>query len=840
MSELTPQWRLPPPPPPAAFIQTVTEILGGKPCARTAALLWQRGICTSVAIAAFIHPAQYPATSPAAFGEAMQQAVERLQLAQQRQEKILIWGDFDTDGLTATAVLWEGLGRLFPQGKQLGYYIPHRFTESHGLSYSGLDRAKAEGYDLIVTCDTGCSQIPELLYAQSLGLQVIVTDHHTLPPSPPPAEAVINPRQLPDGHPLAHLSGVAVAYKLLEALYPAVGLELTDLEPLLDLVAIGLIADLVQLTGECRYLAQLGLQRLSQLKPPSRRQPATSATQRPGLTALLENCKRTGDRPTDISFGLAPRINAVSRIHGDARFVIDLLTSSDPQHCKKLADEAELANTRRKGLQQQVLQDVKAQLRDLDLSSQPMIVLYEAQWPIGILGLVAGQIAQEYSRPTLLLTAASGETETEMDADVAMAVAPSAADALDQQIARGSARSIPGVDLYQLVASQEHLLLGHGGHPLALGMSLAVANIPLLREALNRQLKTQATALPPPVLQGDLTVTVADLCLDGGQSLFRELKPLEPFGMGNPVPRLFVTNCWFQQQRQTWNITDLRHQKTQYIHTDFELWDDTCSQGFPGIWWGHGKAELPAERCDVLVELDFQPKPTSSYKLRLIAVRAHARQDTAASGGTGTLLDWRGGQTGQGGNSPTFSTGEDLQVPITSASTSRSEAVALPPDPRPNPAVLKHCPTHWNDFLTWHHQVRDSDLPLAIAFTPPPPRSPREVWTTLLGLAKYLSRTQETVSRDRLEKILEVCDRTLDVGLESLELLGYQVTNLVNHPERAQLQIRAGDIDTANLAAAASLFMQAVQEEAFRRQYFAHVPVTVLEQALTFNSQVLN
>ncbi|UWU49373.1 single-stranded-DNA-specific exonuclease RecJ [Limnospira platensis C1] len=226
-------------------------------------LLLSRGISTPEKLTRFLEIDSYQPASPAEFGAEMQQAIARLTLAYQRcishnnPEKIVIWGDFDPDGITATAVLWEGLRQFF--GSSVSYTIPNRLTDSHGLNQRGIETLAAQGCSLIITCDTGSTNLAELQLAQNLGIDVIITDHHTLPPTRPPVVAIINPRNLPSDHPLYHLSGVAIAYKLVEALYMALpGVSQQPLENLLDLVAIGLIADLVEITGDCRYLAKRG------------------------------------------------------------------------------------------------------------------------------------------------------------------------------------------------------------------------------------------------------------------------------------------------------------------------------------------------------------------------------------------------------------------------------------------------------------------------------------------------------------------------------------------------------------------------------------------------------
>ncbi|MEO0769274.1 MAG: DHH family phosphoesterase, partial [Cyanobacteria bacterium J06649_4] len=320
----------------------VADVTGLVNPAFGARLLWMRGVRSRSELIEFLKPEEYVAASPFAFGEEMAWAVERLMEARDRTQKVAIWGDFDADGITSTSVLWDGLRQFFTGENQLSYFIPNRLTSSHGLSMLGIAQMAAEGVQLIVTCDTGSTNPEEIEYAGSLGIDVIVTDHHTLPEERPGVVAIVNPRALPQTHAMANLSGVGVAYKLVEALYEKMPeVPTRPLYELLDLVAIGLIADLVELTGDCRYLAQVGIAQLQ-------KQLQMDRPVRPGVARLLSLCRRAGDRPTDISFGLGPRINAVSRIYGDASFCVELLTSTNVERCRVLAEKAELANARRK------------------------------------------------------------------------------------------------------------------------------------------------------------------------------------------------------------------------------------------------------------------------------------------------------------------------------------------------------------------------------------------------------------------------------------------------------------------------------------------------------------
>jgi single-stranded-DNA-specific exonuclease len=760
------------------FIQEYTLESQGRYLAQ---LLWQRGIRDRCLLLGFLDANAYQPVNPFAFGQEMKWAVKRLQKAGKKRDKITIWGDFDADGITATSVLWEGLGKFFPQHLQLNYYIPHRFRESHGLNCSGIEQLAQEGTKLIVTCDTGSSNLKEIQLANQLGIDLIITDHHTLPEDRPPVVSIINPRYFSETHPLYHLAGVAVAYKLVEALY----ITLADIsqnpqENLLDLVAIGLIADLVELSGDCRYLAQKGIEKLQQqINNPTR----------PGVALLLELCQRTGDRPTDISYGLGPRINAVSRIHGDASFCVELLTSKDRQRCQKLANETELANTRRKALQKDVTDQVKKKLAYLDLSTTSVIVLEDSQWQSGVLGLVAGQIALEYGRPVILLTTTEEETLITNPQD----------ENISCKLARGSARSVNNIDLYELVASQSHLLHRFGGHPFAAGLSLPVENISLFREGINQQLRQQHGEINVinPILEADLIVTVAEL----GRSLFRELKLLEPCGMGNPVPRLLIQNCWFTDPWHN-NSQDLQGKQVQYIKSTFNLWDDSVDEGFPGVWWGHYKDELPTHiRCDVIVELDFNASKNfnshkTRYQVRLIAVRPH-EIDTQISPNCepiDVLLDWR------------------------------NQTI----DPSDNHVhLLQYCPHNWAELQREYRQAIAFDSKLALAYPQPKNPTPQQLWLQLVGIAKYLSRTKQPVICSQLQAKLGLSDYTLLLGLDALACVGF---NYRKHEDIVYIS-RFESLERKKTAKI-SQFLAATQEEQFKQQYFAEIPLSVVQGVL--------
>ena len=753
---------------PVEFIKGVEKITGrdAKYCAQ---LLWQRGFRNLDNLAGFLNPALYQPASPFVFGTEMSWAMDRLQQARDRAEQVTIWGDFDADGITSTSVLWDGLGQFFPQHLQLDYYIPNRLTESHGLNCSGIARLAEAGTKLIVTCDTGSTNLEEIAYASELGVDIIVTDHHTLPESRPEVTAIINPRYLETSHPLYSLSGVAVAYKLVEALYETLpNVPQQSLDRLLDLVAIGLIADLVELKGDCRYLAQKGIEQLKKQTNPN-------TMTRPGVAKLLEFCKRNGDRPTDISFGLGPRINAVSRIHGDASFCVELLTSRDAERCSQLAEDAELANTRRKSLQKDTIKQVTKKLQQLDLSTTSVIVLEDSQWQGGVLGLAAGQIAQEYGRPTVLLSSSGGNLDTE------------------EIMARGSARSLNGIDLYQLVKSQSDLLHRFGGHPFAAGLSLPLSNLNLFREGINQQLRQKTNvAEMMPQLDIDLVVTVAELDAD----LFNELRQLEPYGMGNPIPKLLIKNCWF---KNVWNknIQDRQGQKIQYIKTTFSIWDDSTNKGFPGLWWGHYKDEIPVTgKCDAIAELDFNTF-SKQYEIRLVAVRL-ASDLPLDSVSRGQVIDRRLAPQDL----------DDLKV---------AERANL----------LQQCPAAWDDLGREYRQALKSNRVLVLAYKPD--RSAEATaWQQLVGIAKYLSRTHKPVTKSQIQAKLNLSDRSFYLGLKALRQAGFKY--------RLENDLYHFVFDPRNMASdlnsAVNSFLLAIEEEKFQQQYFYRVPLSIVNQQL--------
>jgi single-stranded-DNA-specific exonuclease len=462
--------------------------------------LIRRGILTPDSARAFLHPDEIPSTP---FPN-IEPAVERIQEAIRNNDPICVWGDFDVDGQTSTALLVQTLQML---GANVVYYIPIRGKESHGIHIESLAPILDNGAKLIVTCDTGITANAAVDYCNSRNVDVVITDHHDLGETLPHAKAIVNPKLLPEDHPLKNLAGVGVAYKLAEALLSQTSnveaQESTDTrhpspDTLLDLVALGLIADVALLKNETRSLAQKGIQALRN-------------TNRLGLKVIAELSSTNLESLTEetIGFTFAPRLNALGRL-SDANPAVELLLTNDPARARVLAAQIEGLNAQRRLLTSQVTEAAEAQLRaNPELLTEPAIVLSHPNWPGGVVGIVANRLVDRYHKPALLFT----ESE--------------------DGILRGSARSVEGLHITEAITANKDLLLSFGGHPMAAGMALQKDNLSAFRRGLGKAIEKQLGEIirEEPTLQIDAWLELNELNLE----LADALEMLAPFGAGNPA-----------------------------------------------------------------------------------------------------------------------------------------------------------------------------------------------------------------------------------------------------------------------------------------------------------------
>ncbi|MGQ9584077.1 MAG: single-stranded-DNA-specific exonuclease RecJ [Anaerolineae bacterium] len=527
-----------------------------------AQLLYNRGIRARSEAAAFLS-GRWEGPSPFAL-KGMAEAVARIYRAIRHGEPVAVYGDFDTDGITATALLTETLRGL---GAEVRAYFPDRFNEGYGLNQQALERLYQAGYRLVVTADCGIRSATEVKAAQAQGMDVIITDHHFPGQILPPARAIVNPKQLGCPYPFKDLSGVGVAFKLAQALLqdedqPPAGprggaahgrASLPNPADLLDLVALGTVADIVPLVGENRSLASQGLALLNELR-------------RPGLRALVEKAglQPGGITATHISFILAPRLNAAGRIAA-ASLGYQLLTTEHAAIANDLAEKLEMLNLERQRLTRETFQKAQADLAETGALDRPLLMVSRKGFHPGIVGLVASRLTEEYYRPSVVVE-------------------------VGEDFSKGSARSIPEFHITQALDRCADLLVRHGGHAAAAGFTCANEQLPALEERL--------LSIAEEILGGqELAPTLeieAEIPLSAAPDALRALRSLEPVGESNPLP-CFLTR-------------GVRVNKAQVVgkegqHLRLELYDGCATWDGIGFNLGSWAADIPGQ-IDVVYHLE--------------------------------------------------------------------------------------------------------------------------------------------------------------------------------------------------------------------------------------------
>lgn len=476
-----------------------------------AQILCNRGLSDPDLAQAFLHPHTLHLPSPLEEFPALAQTVELLEQALAEPQAIAICGDYDADGMTSTALLLRALRFL---GGTVDYAIPSRMQEGYGLNCRMVEEFHGLGFGLILTVDNGIAAHEAIARARDLGMTVIITDHHDLPPDLPVAHAILNPKLIPPTSPYHGLAGVGVAYLLAISLVQQMGRLAEFVGPLLDLYTIGTIADLAPLTGVNRHWIQQGLARL----------PESSLV---GIQALIEvsgvNSKQTTLRPEDIGFRLGPRINAIGRI-GDPEVIIDLLTTDDPDLARVRAEECEATNQERQALCQRIEEEAIAlcETGPLDPQTTRVLLLLKADWHHGVIGIVASRLVERYGLPVFIATY---ENESYI---------------------RGSARGIPEFDVFEALEFCKDLLVKHGGHKAAGGFSLEISQF----ETFQQRLQTFALQTLEPEQLKPLVQLDAELPLGAiAPKLYAQIDSLNPWGIGNPEPLFWSSHVQVLEQR---------------------------------------------------------------------------------------------------------------------------------------------------------------------------------------------------------------------------------------------------------------------------------------------------
>jgi len=502
-------------------------------------LLHNRGVREE--IRKFLYPCREDLYNPFLM-KGMEEAIQVILRTIHKQKKILIYGDYDVDGITATSLLLLFLREI---KANVYFYIPKRESEGYGLNKEAIDKALQKKISLIITCDCGISSFKEVEYAKSKGLEIIITDHH-FPEDPLPSCIILDPEQSDCPYPFKKLAGVGVAFKLIQGLSERFSYKKIEVTKYLDLVAIGTIADIVPLKDENRTLVKLGLECLRK-------------TNNVGLKALINvsslSGKKIGER--EIGFILAPRINACGRLSLAVKGVRLLLSTSFGE-AHKLAQELNKENISRQRLQEEICREAE---EILPKEKDPIILLYKKGWHPGVIGLVASYIKEKYFRPTFIFS-------------------------LDGKNARGSARSIPSFSVFDALKECEDLLISFGGHKMAAGMEVSLENIEKLRERLNYiAYKSLSPSDFIPSLLIDTRINLEEL----EEKIFEELELLSPYGSENPLPLFLTTDL---------SISSFREVRKGYMKISL------CSPGgkrFEGIGFNLKSDEIKApNRVDII------------------------------------------------------------------------------------------------------------------------------------------------------------------------------------------------------------------------------------------------
>ena len=529
--------------------QALLEATAGRRLA--ARILAGRGIDDPEEARRFLDPDAYNPAGPETLHD-LEAGVERIERAIRDREHILVWGDFDVDGQTSTALFVSMLERL---GAQVSYHIPIREHESHGILPQVLNRYIEKGFEgLLLTCDTGIAAVEGAALAREAGIDVVITDHHDLPERLPEALALINPKFHDEGDPLSGLPGVGVAYKVIEALFTRAGRE-AELDECLDLVALGIVADLALQRADTRYLLQRGLEVLR-------------ATQRPGLLKLIRKAgvEQALVNDEDIGFQLAPRLNAVGRL-ADANVSVPLLTTADEDEAEEIAEQLERLNEDRKFETAVVYDSAVEQLhREPSLLQYAALVLSNPLWHEGVIGIVASRLVEEFGKPTIMLASPEGKP------------------------ARGSARSVEGYHITRAIATQSGMLLGFGGHPMAAGLSMEATGIEAFRRGVSKALVDQRTGrAPESTLDIELEMPLRALNLESAL----ELEALAPFGPGNPPVNILCRGLQVEEDRPIGK--DKAHRKLTV--------GDVAGHKAEVLWWSSADEALPDGRIDMVLRV---------------------------------------------------------------------------------------------------------------------------------------------------------------------------------------------------------------------------------------------
>lgn len=461
-----------------------------------ATILVNKNITTQKEINEFLNPTRNDFFDPFLMND-MDIAIKRIKKAIENQEKVIIYGDYDVDGITSITVLKSFLKDV---GLDVDYYIPNRLEEGYGLNKNAIDEIAKKEYKLIITVDCGISAIEEVDYANSLGIEVIITDHHEPGDEIPKALAVVDNKRKDNKYPFRELAGVGVAFKVSQALAQSMNIREEEYLKYLDIVCVGTISDIVPLVSENRVITKLGLKLVKQ-------------TRNMGLRAIINSSGYSQINSTTISFGVAPRINACGRM-GKAEQALKLLLSKDIYEVNKLTQELNSYNRERQEIEKEIFENVLTKIEQNNLAKNRTIVVGGENWHHGVIGIVSSKITEKYFKPSILLSFEKDGT------------------------GKGSGRSIPGFDLHEALMKCENSLEKFGGHSMAVGLTIKKENLEQFYKEFEKIAEENETENIIPIINVDAKIELDKI----DKSVVEDLKQLEPFGEANKTPTFALKN----------------------------------------------------------------------------------------------------------------------------------------------------------------------------------------------------------------------------------------------------------------------------------------------------------
>ena len=714
----------------------------------------------------FLDHTRYTPTDPAEL-PGVEIAARRILQAIHKKERIGIWGDFDVDGQTSTTLLVSLFRRL---GIPVEYHIPIRSEESHGILKHPLQQFLSKGIDVLITCDTGITEHASLEYAEQQGTDVIITDHHTPPERLPGVLAAINPHFVGEDHPFRYLSGVGTAYILTRRLSAELGFLEEWERAVLDLVAMGTIADVAPLKKENRFMAQVGLERLRE-------------NPRLCIQEILNNAVVPLEAVDEqgISFTIAPRLNAVGRL-GDANPIVEYLLTTDLSLAKRAATEMEGLNNQRKMMVKQVYQAAVSQIeKDPDFVGRNTIILSNPNWPAGILGIVANHLCTHYGKPTILLTE-------------------------DQNgKLKGSARSIEGINITQALEGSKDLLISFGGHAMAAGMALLKENF---QPFLQRMETSISSIVDIDKIDAALQID-AYLPLEQADEAFMQvLDKLSPFGAGNPSPTFLAEHL---------QVVKAKFLDRDNIHRSIQL-KSTDGHVFEVKWWHAFETSLPSGEIDLAYTI-HRSTYRGETQIEIEWIDAHTAEQESLPPETSKpivkLNDFRFADMPLKEIARFVETNRSLcwgenvlemPFPVVDRLHLKSHAIL----------VLLHMPPH----ATILQKILAEVQPTQIALFNLPTKwiDPKIFLQTLMGMLKYAVRERHgRISLEQYAAITGLTSRMVELGIQLLQFEGKLQIQTTSDDERI-VQIGKGAAHpSSSMKAQKELLNAFIEMRAFQR-----------------------